>query len=347
MRALSLCFKYISPLLFLAGFSVFAQEQKPQRCDQTEIVLEGRINAIDVSDANQLIALLSGYGLHLCDIATFDYFKTFDGVGGYSLVWSPDGSILAIGSNKIQLWDVKQEGIINELIGEGDIPVDDDGDGHTGPPLYVFSMAWSPDGKRLASIGTSNLRVWNIATSEIEFQDETQAQSEVSGSMYPNALAWSPDGNYFIFTDHENMIVWDTSNWEVVQEIITLSREGNAAWSNTNLLAVSKREIEIWDTAIWKKLDLIESLQGNGAISWSPDDSQLAIGQQHIDGTYNISILNVLSMKTITGFPTNNRLWDITWTPDGEHLIVLSEDGSVQSWDVETQELVAEIIPSS
>jgi len=79
--------------------------------------------------------------------------QRLDGCGtAYGLVWSPDGRLLASGSQDgaVLLWDVESGKLRNVL------------KGHSG---FVISLAWSPDGRLLAS-GSSDktVRLWNKET---------------------------------------------------------------------------------------------------------------------------------------------------------------------------------------
>ncbi len=69
-----------------------------------------------------------------------------------SIVFSPDGSILAAGlsNGTIKLWDLKTYKLIDIL------------EGHTGP---IYSVVFSPDGKILASASKdTTIRLWNVKT---------------------------------------------------------------------------------------------------------------------------------------------------------------------------------------
>jgi WD40 repeat protein len=72
--------------------------------------------------------------------------------------------------------------------------------GHTGT---VFSVAWSPDGKRIASgSGDHTVKVWDASTGKIVL-----TYSDHSDRV--NTVAWSPDGKYIASGSFDNTVkVW-------------------------------------------------------------------------------------------------------------------------------------------
>jgi WD40 repeat protein len=70
----------------------------------------------------------------------------------FSIVFSPDGKLLASGSKDctVKLWDVSMETLLTTLVGHESI---------------IFSLAISPDNKTLASGSDDRtIRIWNIGT---------------------------------------------------------------------------------------------------------------------------------------------------------------------------------------
>ena len=70
-------------------------------------------------------------------------------------------------------------------------------DGH---PDDVYSLAFSPDGKRLASIGYGgNLFVWDVDGGQGDLQPEGRPQH-----AWPTAISWSPDGKQLAVAASDN-----------------------------------------------------------------------------------------------------------------------------------------------
>ena len=93
---------------------------------------------------------------------------------------SPRGSV----DKTIRIWNVADGKEVNKL------------DGH---PDDVYSVAFSPDGKRLASIGYGgNLFVWDVDAAKAIFQQKVAPNTLAYG------VAWSPDGKQLAVAASDN-----------------------------------------------------------------------------------------------------------------------------------------------
>jgi len=111
------------------------------------------------------------------------------------VAWSPDGTWVVGGGDDghVYVWDASDGTLLRRLVG------------YHGA---VMSVAWSPDGMRLASAGGGReggeLFVWDAQSGE-----QVQALAEHPGVAF--ALAWSPSGEQLISGGSDGMLRW----WEV------------------------------------------------------------------------------------------------------------------------------------
>jgi WD40 repeat protein/tRNA A-37 threonylcarbamoyl transferase component Bud32 len=211
--------------------------------------------------------------------------------GRILLAWKPKSNQLAATSmrdNAIRLWDPETRKAVQSL------------QGHDKP---VRSLAWSRDGRRLASADDGGtIRVWDAAASK-EMQpftyfvknDRAIGQSRPAA---PSTLAWCPDGTRLAVAGEDELVhIWDVDEGK---ELATLNGHpanvdhhevfGAVAWSPDGKRLVSAnpdRTFSLWDTAIWKEI-LVLRLHGRagrraelgpfvgGGLEWSPDGWQLA-----------------------------------------------------------------------
>jgi hypothetical protein len=105
--------------------------------------------------------------------------------------YSPDGRTLAVASSiGIWLYDAQNFERAPRLIGEN---------------TSASSVAWSPDGRFLASGGIT-VRIWEAATGQL-------AQTLAGHTGWVRSVAWSPDGRFLASGSQDNTVrVWDAAD---------------------------------------------------------------------------------------------------------------------------------------
>jgi WD40 repeat protein len=201
----------------------------------------------------------------------------------------------------------------------------------------VNSVAFSPDGKRLASgCWDGTVKLWDAATGQ-------EIHTFRGHGHYVTSVAFSPDAKRLASAGHDRTVrLWDTATG---QEVLTL--KGHTDWVTSvafspdgKRLASGSNDgvVKLWDTATGQEvLTLKRHTSVVSSVAFSPNGKQLASGSH--DNTVKLwdaaTGQNVLTFKGHT-----NGFSSVVFSPDGKRLASGSHQ-AVKVWDAATsQELL-------
>jgi WD40 repeat protein/tRNA A-37 threonylcarbamoyl transferase component Bud32 len=201
--------------------------------------------------------------------------------------------------------------------------------GHQG---QLNSVAWSPDGRKLAT--TSNDRtakVWDASTGRVLLT--------LRGEAAAFNAAWSPDGSKLATASNElAAMVWDAKTG---RELSALRGHQNIvfgiAWSpDGSKLATASADqtAKVWQVGTGRELLTLRGHQNQIlAVAWSPDGSKLATAcVDHTAKVWDSSTGREL--LTLRGHQSPVR--SIAWSPDGSKLATASDDQTAKVWEAGT-----------
>ncbi len=201
---------------------------------------------------------------------------------------SPDGETLAVaGSAGVWLYEMNTLNLIGLLEWHGEM----------GPePSMKWAIAWSPDGRMLASGSVDGtVSLWDVTTRE-----ELAVLEAHTGHAraWVNSVAWSPDGR-------------------------TLA-SGNTGWGDGEPATV-----RLWDVASGEQVDVLEGHTGEvSGVAWSPDGRTLASGGAALQ-LWDVSSGEQLAVLEGHTFSAES----VAWSPDGRMLASAGGvDQTVRLW---------------
>ncbi|HLJ95203.1 MAG TPA: protein kinase [Gemmataceae bacterium] len=214
--------------------------------------------------------------------------------------------------------------------------------------MFIKSVAYSPDGKRLAGAGGSRdptLKVWDAQTGQVLLSLKGGGSRD---GNFSKCVAFSPDGKRLAgisggTTGAQQLKVWDA---QTGQELLTLQgvsasvacspdgkRLASAGWTLKDG-KIGPSEAKIWDAETGRELLTLKGARGG--VAFSPDGKRLASGTKVWDAQ---SGQELLSLKGHTGGSVSS----VAYSPDGTRIATASyDDKTLKVWDAQTgQELLS------
>ena len=237
-----------------------------------------------------------------------------------SFAYSPDSTRLAIPSSiGIWLYDMATHQELDLL---------------TGHTEKVTSIAFSPDGRTLASgsggfAGSEDkMRLWDVTTGEHKY------------TLIGHTVAFSPDGRTLASARGGEIYLWDAVTGEHKHTLTGHKYEVNGVEfspdGKTLASGSGDQTIRLWDANTGEhKRTLTGHTDDVTSVSFSPDGRTLASGSW--DDTIRLWDASTGEHKrTLTGH--TSWVKSVSFSPDGRTLASGSVDETVRLWDIATGE---------
>ncbi len=293
--------------------------------------------AFSLDSTSRFLAIAWRGTVELWDVAHVSRTQRIAIAGPYrpdSLIFSPDGTILATGEAsvgaEIRLWRVGDGTLIRQFKSQR----------NTG----VSHMTFSPDGKVLAGFGGEGLLTsFDTATGKElgsfakEFSSGTGFDLLADAFSADRPLAFSPDGRTLAATgSRQSLHFWDLATGKDrlatpeahLGDVVALAC---LADGKTIVSGSRDRTVRVWDLATGRPVRTLPHDNCVDSLSVSADGSFLATGL----AWGKVNLWNLKTGERLHAWSVGQKtVGGVTFSKDGSSVIAALGDGTLRRWDV-------------
>jgi WD40 repeat protein/nucleoside phosphorylase len=210
----------------------------------------------------------------------------------------------------------------------------------------IYTVAWAPEGLRIASAGHgSATHVWDATTGDL-FALRKDQPGILAGVF---AVAWSPDGKQIASACssiglNKTILLWDSNTGQTITRYTVHSSWLpnfyilSLVWSPDGsriAAACDDKTIRLWNTITGQSIATYRSHEANAVcLAWSPNSRYLA--SAYPDRT--ASIWDTYEGKEAAIYRNHtDSVRCVAWSPDGRLIASASNDQTVHIWEAATR----------